>query len=396
MRVAFLVVLTLSLGACATKPAPLPPPQLSGGQGVQTPAEGVGASSAEKGPFANLIARQIAQAGKDEQAGDLRGALESWKVVAALRPEAAEPRERLSALAVQLDREAERHFQRGLESFQAGAFEAARREFLLSLINNPDHAGALDYLKNRIDPVSITYQSSVGETFESIAKKIYADSSKAVIIARLNDLDPKVPLVPGTTLRIPSSLQAEGKAGEIYGAEPSEGGKENESLVSLPGAAEVPTVGSPEEKKIEAAKQNLIRAQGLFQAHLYPECIALAERLDGHPAFGKKARDLVSASWFELGKRYLKEDRFQEAIDTYKKVDPAVRDVKGALVAVEARRREKAEEYYNEGVRLFINQKLEQAVAVWQKTLVLNPVHPKAPRDIEKALGLLERLKKLK
>lgn len=395
MRVVVLIVLALSLGACAKKPAPLPL-QLSGGQGAQTPAAGEGASSAESGPFANLVASQIAQAGRDEQAGDLRGALESWKVVAALRPEAAEPRERVSALAVQLDRVAEQHFQRGLESFRAGAFEAARREFILSLVNNPDHAGALDYLKNRIDPVFITYQSTVGETFESIAKKIYSDPSKAVIIARLNDLDQKLTLVPGTTLRLPPSLQVVGKTGEISGAELPEGVKETESLVPLPGAAEGYPVASPEEKKTDAAKQNLIRAQGLFQAHLYPECIALAERLAGHPTFGKKARDLVSASWFERGKIHLKEDRFQEAIDSYKKVDPAVRNVKGALVAVEARRREKAEEYYNEGVRLFINQKLEQAVAVWQKTLVLNPAHLKAPRDIEKAFALLERLKKLK
>jgi tetratricopeptide (TPR) repeat protein len=341
---------------------------------------------ADNGPFANLIARQIAQAGKAGQAGDLRGEFESWKVVAALRPEAAEPRKRVADLAVQLEREAEHHFQQGLKSFQAGAFEPARREFILTLINNPDHAEALDYLKNRIEPVFISYQSAAGETFESIAKKIYADSSKAIIIARLNDLDQKVPLVPGTTLLIPSSLLVLARAGEAYVAEPPDTGKE--------------VVGPPviplEEKKMDTAKQNLTQAQELFLAHLYPECIAIAERLTGHPSLGKKARDLVSASWFERGNRYLKEDRLQEASDSYKKSDLAVRDEKGALVAVAVRRREKAEEYYNEGVKLFINQKLEQAVAVWQKTLVLNPVHHKAPKDIDKALALLEKLKKLK
>lgn len=398
MRLAFLIVLSLFLGACAKKQAPLPSEQFPhpGEQVTQPPAEGGIASLAAQGPFANLIARQIAKAGQAEQTGDLRGAFESWKVVAALHPEAAEPRKRVSSLLVQLKRAAEHHFQLGLKRFQAGAVDSARQEFLLTLINNPDHAEALDHLKNLIDSVFISYQSTGGETFESIAKKIYADSSKAIIIARLNDLDPNVPPRPGTTLLIPPSLLAVEKAGEAYGADAPDAGNEIETSVPLPGAIEVPQVAAPDEKKFDSAKLNFTQAQELYKAHLYPECIAMAERLTGHPSLGKKARDLVSASWFERGNRYLKEDRFEEAIDSYKKVAPAVRDVKGALMAVEVRRREKAEEYYNEGVKLFINQKLEQAVVVWQKALLLNPAHLKASKDIEKARALLEKLKTIK
>jgi len=401
MRMIYLIVLLLFLGACAKEKIPPPsgeqfPP--AGEQVGKPPGEREVAPPVDKGAFANLVTKQTAQADKAEQAGDLRGALESWQVVVALRPDSVEPKKRVSALAGQLTREAERHFQLGLESFGAGAFEAARREFLLTLINNPDHAEALDYLKNRLDPVFISYQTTVGESFETIAKKIYSDSGKALIIARINDLDPKGPLTPGTILLIPPLWQGGAKSGDAaYGAEsPSDAGKEIDTPVTAPTSIEVPPVATPDEKKPDAAKQNLTRAQELFQAQRYPESVAIAERLIGHPSFGKKARELVSAAWFEQGNHFLKEDRFQDAIDSYKKVDPTVRDVKGALVAVELRRREKAEEYYNEGVKFFINQKLDQAIAVWEKTLVLNPGHMKAPKDIGKARALLQKLKAIK
>jgi len=39
---------------------------------------------------------------------------------------------------------------------------------------------------------------------------------------------------------------------------------------------------------------------------------------------------------------------------------------------------------------------LDQAIAVWEKTLVLNPGHMKAPKDIGKARALLQKLKAIK
>lgn len=63
---------------------------------------------------------------------------------------------------------------------------------------------------------------------------------------------------------------------------------------------------------------------------------------------------------------------------------------------VERRKKEKAEELYNEGVRLFINQKLDDAIRAWEQTLVLNPAHPKAPKDLEKARALQQKLKDIK
>ena len=69
---------------------------------------------------------------------------------------------------------------------------------------------------------------------------------------------------------------------------------------------------------------------------------------------------------------------------------PAVQD------AADTRKREKAEELYNAGVRFFINQKLDEAILSWEQTLELYPEHPKAAKDIAKARGLQQKLKELR
>ena len=83
-------------------------------------------------------------------------------------------------------------------------------------------------------------------------------------------------------------------------------------------------------------------------------------------------------------------------VEPPKTPEPARKDIPAAQDAVEARKREKAEELYNAGVRFFINQKLDEAIRSWEQTLALNPEHPKASKDIIKARELQQKLKELR
>ena len=47
-----------------------------------------------------------------------------------------------------------------------------------------------------------------------------------------------------------------------------------------------------------------------------------------------------------------------------------------------------AEAHYGAGMRRFLAEDLEGAIREWEKTLSLDPAHPKARRDIEKARRL--------
>ena len=99
---------------------------------------------------------------------------------------------------------ADGHFRKGVERYNAGENAVARREFLLVLANDPDHAGARDYLLLRLeDPDVATYVTREGDTLREIAKERYNDIRKEEMIAYLNDIDRNAPLRPGTVLRLP-------------------------------------------------------------------------------------------------------------------------------------------------------------------------------------------------
>jgi tetratricopeptide (TPR) repeat protein len=51
-----------------------------------------------------------------------------------------------------------------------------------------------------------------------------------------------------------------------------------------------------------------------------------------------------------------------------------------------------AESHYQNGVRYFLAEQLQDAIKEWEKALRLDPEHPHAKRDIEKARRLLDRL----
>jgi tetratricopeptide (TPR) repeat protein len=398
----------LLLAACAGAP-PAPPP---GGTGAVAP-RAVGAeepTAPGAAPFAALATSFTARAVRQEAGGDLRQALDSWKVVAALRPEAAEPKRRVEDLSARLTADADRHFRDGNARLQEGSAEAARREFLLSLAADPDHAGSLGALKNTLEPDAISYTVAAGDTFESIAKKQYGDPAKSPLVARVNNLDPGGKPVPGTVLTVPGLAPPAAKptvkrapGAAVDSAEAPDSGYDTEPSAlgtEGPGAAEpvAPPAAAPVEpaKAPDAGEAQLAKAQELFQAKKFEEAGGAADKLAGHPAVGARARELSGNAWFAAGDAALKEERFADAVAAYRKAEPARKDAAAALAAVERRKKEKAEEAYNAGVRFFINQNLDEAIKSWELTLALNPEHPKASKDIAKARGLQQKLKELR
>jgi tetratricopeptide (TPR) repeat protein len=405
----------LLLAACAVAP-----PAAAPAGGAATPAPAATAAA----PFTTLAARFTDRALKQERAGELRQALDSWKVVAALRTQAAEPRRRVAELAARLQEEAARHYRDALARLQEGNVDAARRELLLTLAADPDHAAALEALKNRLDPEAVAHTVVAGETFESIAKKQYGDPAKGPLVARVNDLDPAVKPAPGTVLSLPGLAPPTAKPAPRRGPQPAADTAEAPESVydSEPAALspEEPPAGAPAApvvapvvappaptapppaappvapKPADAAEEQLAKAAELLQARKFEEAAAAAEKLAGHPVVGKRARELAAAAWFAVGEAAAKDERFAEALAAYRKAQPGREDAAAAIAAVERRKKEKAEEQYNAGVRFFINQQLDAAIRSWEQTLALNPEHPKAPKDIEKARGLQQKLKELR
>ena len=283
----------LLLAACAGAPPAAPP----GEPGAVTPRAGGDEALPPPGaaPFATLATRFTARAVKQEAAGDLRRALDSWKVVAALRPEAAEPKRRVADLSARLKAAADQHFRDGNARLQEGNVDAARREFLLSLASDPDHAGSLDALKNRLEPDATPYTVAAGDTFESIAKKQYGDPAKSPIVARVNNLDPAGKPVPGTVLTLPNlsppaaSPRSNARRRRLAEApEAPDSGYDTEPAALGAEAPRPPSRRAGPRRSSrrgpDPGEAQLAKAQELFQAKKFEEAGGAADSSRGTPS----------------------------------------------------------------------------------------------------------------
>jgi tetratricopeptide (TPR) repeat protein len=259
----------------------------------------------------------------------------------------------------------------------------------------------------------VPYTVAAGDTFAGIANKPYGDLAKAALVARANDLDPGGRPLPGSVLMIPSLAPQPAKTAPSPKKAPAPGETpepQDSAFDTEPSAIvrEAPAAGphapapGPAPQAVEAprppdlAEEQLSRAVEALQAGRYEEAAAAADRLAGHPTAGPRAREVSGNAWFALGDAAFREERFADASAAYLRAEPARKDATAAIATVERRRKDKAEEFYNAGVRFFINQQLDEAIRSWEQTLALNPEHPTAAKDLEKARELQQKLKDLR
>jgi hypothetical protein len=139
-----------------------------------------------------------------ERSQESSKALFSWKVVRNFLPDDREALERIAALEKWMQKEAEGHFQKGLDSFHKKSIHEAQKEFLIALTYDPNHTAALDYLKHRLPEFEyILYKTKEGDTVKRIAGEIYKDPEKGFLIEYFNDLVSGAGLKPGMALKLP-------------------------------------------------------------------------------------------------------------------------------------------------------------------------------------------------
>jgi tetratricopeptide (TPR) repeat protein len=294
-----------------------------------------------------------------EKNGDLQLALFFWRVASRLNPQDKEVTGRIESLRITIERESQKHFEKGVVLFGEGRRKEAQTEFLIALHQNPDHQDALDYLKNRIHAERyISHVVAAGDTFPAIAEKLYRDPQMGLLITTLLGVAPTAKPTPGTVLRLP---------------------KISEKLTP-------PTVNIDQE--LENASRLL--ADGQYEA-----AAALMDKVLQQEPANSAARSLADQAHYQNGKRLHLEQRYRDALRAFKKASPGYQD-SDAFVAVIRQQLEKdAETHYRKGVTYFVNEDLAKAIEEWEQTLALNPEHQKAAQDIENARELLKKLKKV-
>ncbi|MFZ1982808.1 MAG: tetratricopeptide repeat protein [Desulfatitalea sp.] len=399
----------------------------------------------EKSPAARSIDHYQEKAATLEKQGDLQPALLAWRVVAAQDPENAKAAESMQRLTRAIADATARHYKKGIDHFQAGEMDKAQREFLITLRLDPGHARALYYLTKRLSgPNQETHTVQRGESYGQIATGHYNDPSKAAIIAYFNDLDPKKPLLIDTLLLLPALsdrqlLPRREIEAQLARAEQALDEKHYTEVLAIAARISETSPGHPqiqalndaarfgqgmlllEEKQYHLAQELLKKvspnfkgrdramqqAQQGIQAQASDDKLRLAQEQFDQGAFegtiiicdavlsedpaNPKARTLSDAAHYALGKQYLDQGNEARAIETLKVLGRDYNDTAQLLAQAQGRLNARAEEYYRKGVKHFLNEELEEAVAAWKKALSLNPNHPKARQDMDNALRLLEK-----
>lgn len=377
--------------------------------------------------------------------GQLQQALLALRVAAVLDPKDKRLPKEIKALEADIAETANAYYRKGVSYYNKGDASAARQAFLVAVRIDPDHKKARHYLKmlmNRTD--QMVYIVKPGDALIKIAKSAYNDATKAYIIAYFNGLDPQRPLYVGDMLLLPKLAPSQILPRRdietlVQAAESALARQQYKRVLAIsdkieslsPGHAQVvrlndaayfgegmalmdkqaylealerfkqvsanykgrnQAIAQAREKIIkQAGKEKLHLAESAFKKGDYPATINICDEILAQEPANQKARTLFNAAHYALGKQYIEEGKMAKAIDTLKVLDINYQDTAQLLTQAQAKLNARAEALYRKGVRHFLNEELEAAIDAWEKTLALNPDHPKAKQDIENAMRLLDK-----
>jgi len=313
-----------------------------------------------------------------EKIADPREALLRWKIVATRSPSNETAMRKIAELTAQCNALADEHFRKGVSYYQNNQVGNARKEFLLTLYYNQDHKEALEYLKEKLTGEDATlYDVKKGDTANKIAEKVYGDTQKDFLVSYFNDLKKDHQVKPNAVLRLP-----------ILEAVPLK----REGVASKQAPVSAETVEEPKEVPFDSTEM-LVQARTSLKARKYQDVASIAESVLGYDPANREAHDLVNESYYQMGKAFVQKKKYEDALAMLGRVEPGYKDTRDSLTFV---KKQLAETHYLAGVRYFINEDLEKAIREWEEALKLNPNHSKAKSDMERAQGLLEKLKEVK
>ena len=396
-RPAAWVVLGLLAGGCATA-AP-------DGAGTATPSGRPGAAPAAAGasrplsPRQELAAKHRAEAERLEREGELRRALDLWKIARIIDKDDAAAREGQTKLEGRIEGAVAQRIQEGRAALQRSSHVEARRRFLAALAMDPFNRIAFDALQNDVREVeSIPHTVRAGDTLATLAQRYYGDRLRGEVIWETNQLPPNPRLVAGTTLKIP----------EIPGLPFLRAEPRREPLPPLaapapaPGATPGPAPGSPpsrsEPVRDEPPEVNplLADARDALERKEYPAALAGLDRLLASTPADREGQDLRKVALYQYGKVQFDQRQYEESYRTLTqlaKIQPGYEDLPRLLQQSKAR---VVDKHYSEGIKLYRDEKLKEAIREWQVVLEFDPTHVNAKKNIEQAERLLKGLEQRK
>ena len=335
---------------------------------------------ASRSPLEPLVAPHREKAAALEAKGQLRQALNEWKVALTIEPKDTISAQAKTKLEERIQQALATQLSQGREALKRGVNLEARRHFLTALALDPSNKAAFEALQTEAKEVQVrTHTVRKGETLASIAELFYGDRSRGEVIWETNQLPPNPRLTPGVVLKIP----------EIPGVPfvrpqplPRVRG---DSLPELPKAE-----GPPEEEvyvnpMLAEARESLERGE-------FALALAGIDRFLSQNPRSSEAADLKRTVLYQQGKTLFEQKKYADsyaALNQLARLNPKDRDASSLLGKVRARL---IQDHYNQGIRFYREEKIAAAIREWRAVLQYDPNHEAAKRNIEQAERLLKGL----
>jgi tetratricopeptide (TPR) repeat protein len=333
----------------------------------------------------DLLDPSHARAKKLEADGQLRPALLEWKVARAIDPNDAETRANEARLTARIEGLVAARVTEARAALQRGAPLQARRLLLSVLALDPTNTTAAELLRGIGEVDSVTYTVRAGDTLASVAERYYGDRARGEVIWETNNLPPGKPLVVGAVLRIP---EIPGVPFYAPGRKPPPAG--TASMPRGPDRAGVSPDEPPEVNPLLADVRDAVDRKEFTSA------LADIDRFLAENPRDREGTELKKLALYRQGQAALEEKKYDDsfrALTQLAKLQPDYQDV--ARLLPEARQ-QVIDRHYQEGIRLFREEKLPEAIAEWKTVLEMDPQNVNARRNLEQAERLVKGLEERK
>ncbi len=362
----------------------------------------------------NQIVKEYSDKGQQfENAGDLPGALEQYKLALTVDPKNNELNTKIKYLKERMQVIAETHYMQGLNHQQKGEYQLAQNEFLQALRYQPDHRGAMNMLKPGTAIIAdqfVVHTVKPNESISKIAMIYYGDYKKFPIIARFNNMTDatkvnvgdliKVPKIQGIPFMLPDKPVEREKKAKKTEAPHQE--IPRETALKKKDAPMQPPVSEPDIKP-DIEKEAILnsgveyRDRGIeyFNEKKYSEAIIELEKSLSKASEDKKTIHYLYLShlqramvFYEKGDFLAAKKAFDQALHYNKDCD------KCSTYSVKSEQEYK-ELHYNNGIAFFGKEQLTEAIHEWELVTAIDPDYKKVKENITKARQYLERLEEI-
>ncbi|HEY7863760.1 MAG TPA: tetratricopeptide repeat protein [Thermoanaerobaculia bacterium] len=390
--------LALFLGACAATPpppaaappaAPPPPPAAAApAPAPPPPAAPPPAAPAPLSPRQQLAAGHKEKALRLERSGDLRQALDEWKIALTIDPGDQAAQEGQRQLTARIDRAVTERLGQGREAISKGDHLEARRHFLAVLAIDPANQAAFAALQNDVKEIRfVPHTVRAGETLATISERYYGDRSRSEVIWETNHLPPNPRLSAGMVLKIPEIPGVPFVLPELRPKPP-----ETAARPDAPRPEAAPSTDAARPTEPVEINPLLVGAREALEKGEYQVALADVDRVLAGNAQNPDATELKKAVLYGLGKSQLGQRKYEESVRTLVQLARLAPSYQDSPALLKQARERAAQQHYAQGLQLYREEKLEDAIAQWKAVLEYEPEHANAKKNIEQAERLLKSL----